>query len=150
MVKRIPESPPGACGGWPGSEPDDRARPRTPQKPLKNRWKINIFESVRTVRTDGPYGPSVFHWFFFNGFWGVLCHAGSAAVPRPFIRRTRRTPQGRIQGSFLPLEEPSSETLLGKKENHANTDMERPLKASNKARPPRSCNGETDEKSKES
>ena len=28
---------------------------------------------------------------------------------------TRRTPQGGIQGSFLPLEEPSSETLLGKK-----------------------------------
>ena len=75
MVKRIPEYPPGACGGWPGSEPDDRARQRTPQKPLKkNRWEINIFEfdppkiieqlmkngrSVRTVRTDRPYGPSV-------------------------------------------------------------------------------------------
>ena len=30
------------------------------------------------------------------------------------IRPTRRTPQGGIQGSFLPPEEPSSETLLGK------------------------------------
>ena len=30
------------------------------------------------------------------------------------IQATRRTPQGRIQGSFLPLEEPSSEALLGK------------------------------------
>ena len=29
------------------------------------------------------------------------------------IRPTRRTPHGRIQGFFLPLEEPSSETLLG-------------------------------------
>ena len=70
MVKRIPESSPGACGGWAGSEPDDLARQRTPQKPLKNQWKINIFESdppkilekpmknrrsVRTVRTDRPY-----------------------------------------------------------------------------------------------
>ena len=74
MVKRIPESLPGACGGWPGSEPDDRARQKPPQKPLKNLWEISIFESdppkiiektmkngrsVRTVRTNRPYGPSV-------------------------------------------------------------------------------------------
>ena len=30
------------------------------------------------------------------------------------IRHSRRTPQGRIQESFFPLEEPYSETLLGK------------------------------------
>ena len=31
------------------------------------------------------------------------------------IRHSRRTPHGRIQESFFPLEEPYSETLLGKK-----------------------------------
>ena len=51
----------------------------------------------------------------FNGFGGLLWRAGSSGSDLAQIRQTRRTPQGRIQGSFLPLEEPSSETLLGNK-----------------------------------
>ena len=52
---------------------------------------------------------------FFNGFGGLLWRAGLSGSDPAQIQQTRRTPQGRIQGSFLPLEEPSSETLLGKK-----------------------------------
>ena len=50
-------------------------------------------------------------------FLGGLC--GSPGHPvetpgHPFqIRVIRREPQGRIQRSFFPVEEPSSETLLG-------------------------------------
>ena len=40
-----------------------------------------------------------------------------APDPRRFIRRTRRMPQGRIQGPFLPLGDPSSETLLRKNDD---------------------------------
>ena len=47
----------------------------------------------------------------FQGFWAAT--AGSTA-PAQKSGTARRTPQGRIQESFFPLEEPYSETLLGK------------------------------------
>ena len=60
----------------------------------------------------------------FQCFWPAT--AATAAGNPPAIREqsagnfrhksgtARRTPQGRIQESFFPLEEPYSETLLGK------------------------------------
>ena len=73
------------------------------EKPMKNG------RSVRTVRTDRPYGlENVDFPLFFSMVFGVFSVAPGHPVE---IRPTRRTPQGGIQGSFLPLEEPSSETL---------------------------------------
>ena len=66
MVQKIPESLPGACGGWPGSEPDDQARQKTIEKRMENQdFRVRptqIIEQTnekRTVRTDRLYGPSV-------------------------------------------------------------------------------------------
>ena len=58
----------------------------------------------------------------FQCFWPATA-ATAAGNPRAIRRQfpaqksgtARRTPQGRIQESFFPLEEPYSETLLGKK-----------------------------------
>ena len=73
-------------------------------------WFFNDFEGVGVGNVDFPF---VFQWFL-----GCSLSRRISGGSVTFIRRTRRTPQGRIQGSFLPLEEPSSETLLGK--NHRN------------------------------
>ena len=48
----------------------------------------------------------------FQGFWAATA-AGTARAQKSGT--ARRTPQGRIQESFFPLEEPYSETLLGNK-----------------------------------
>ena len=45
----------------------------------------------------------------FQGFWAATA-AGTARAQKSGT--ARRTPQGRIQESFFPLEEPYSETLL--------------------------------------
>ena len=51
----------------------------------------------------------------FQGFWAATAAATAAGTARAQKSGTaRRTPQGRIQESFFPLEESYSETLLGK------------------------------------
>ena len=59
--------------------------------------------------------------YAFQCFWPATAAtaAGTARAQRGHSRQhrsgtARRTPQGRIQESFFPLEEPYSETLLGK------------------------------------
>ena len=65
-------------------------------------------------RTDGPYGRSV-RTVRFSSVFSIVFGVFDGVAGHPAqIRPTRRTPQGGIQGSSLPLEEPSSETLLGK------------------------------------
>ena len=83
------------------------------QKMMFFHWFLNVFWGRRHIFWEhfsarNRYHPSkmlIFHWFL-----GV-------SVAYRIHARSRRAPQGRIQGSFLPPEEPSSETLLGKNDH---------------------------------